>query len=119
MPPTEFAISMQGTDAARLAAFWSQVLGRPVDAGANEAFAAIGLAAPSPTAGSVWMFHQVPEPKTAKNRMHVDLITVDLPAEVKRVLDLGATHVADVEEDGATLTDPDGNEFDLVAVPSG
>ena len=43
MPSTEFAISMQGTDAARLAAFWSQVLGRPVDADANRAFAAIGL----------------------------------------------------------------------------
>lgn len=43
MPSTELAISMQVTDPARLAAFWSQVLAWPVGAGTNRAFAATGL----------------------------------------------------------------------------
>ena len=64
------------------------------------------------------MFLQVPEPKAAKNRMHPDLTTEDLPAEVARLTGLGATHLADHTEDGttwATLADPEGNEFDVVA----
>jgi hypothetical protein len=39
---------------------------------------------------------------------------------VQRLLTLGATHVRDVDEGGyqwATLTDPEGNEFDVVAAP--
>jgi Glyoxalase-like domain len=45
----------------------------------------------------------------------------DLGNEVERLLTLGATHVRDVEEGGyrwATLADPQGNEFDVVAVPA-
>lgn len=121
MSATEFAITLDCPDAARLAAFWSQVLGRQVDPGATEEFAAIGLAGGS-NGSPVWMFHKVPETKTAKNRAHVDLITADLPAEVDRVVGLGASRLADLEEGGvrwSTLTDPAGNEFDLVAQPAG
>lgn len=121
MSATEFAITLDCPDAARLAAFWSQVLGRQVDPGATEEFAAIGLAGGS-NGSPVWMFHKVPETKTAKNRAHVDLITADLPAEVDRVVELGASRLADLEEGGvrwSTLTDPAGNEFDLVAQPAG
>jgi hypothetical protein len=35
-------------------------------------------------------FHQVPEHKTAKNRVHPDLITTDLDAESERLISLGA-----------------------------
>jgi hypothetical protein len=119
MSATEFAITLDCANAAELAAFWAQALDRPADPGGTEDFAAIGLAE---GAGGrpVWMFHKVPEAKTAKNRAHVDLVTADLPAEVERLVRLGATRVADIEEDGAkwtTLTDPAGNEFDLVAQP--
>jgi predicted enzyme related to lactoylglutathione lyase len=120
MSSTEFAITLDCADAAELAAFWSQVLGRPADPGATEEFAAIRLAAGS-DGRPVWMFHKVPESKTAKNRAHVDLVTADLAAEVDRVIGLGASRVADVEEGGAkwtSLTDPAGNEFDLVAQPT-
>ncbi len=121
MSVTEFAITLDCANAAELAAFWSQVLGRPVDPGASEEFAAIGLAGGS-DGRPTWMFHKVPEAKTAKNRAHVDLVTADLAAEVDRVVGLGASHLADLEEDGVkwtTLTDPAGNEFDLVAQPTG
>jgi hypothetical protein len=115
-----FSISLDCENAGKLASFWSEVLDRPVDAGATDEFAAIGLdggAGPGP----VWMFHRVPEGKVAKNRAHVDFLSSDLGNEVERLLTLGATHLRDVEESGyrwATLADPQGNEFDVVAAPA-
>jgi hypothetical protein len=51
----------------------------------------------------------VPEPKTVKNRIHLDVRTPDLQA----LLDAGATLLrpADEEIDWNVLADPDGNEF--------
>jgi hypothetical protein len=109
---------MDGSDAGRLAGFWSRLLERPIDDGASADFASIGMAG----AGSgteVWMFHKVPETKVAKNRSHVDLASDDLEKAVAQALDLGATRIADIQEGGyqwTTLADPDGNEFDIVAV---
>ncbi len=58
-------------------------------------------------------FTLVPEPKTVKNRVHLDLRAADLTAETQRLVDLGATEVA--RRDGwITLTDPEGNEFDVL-----
>jgi predicted enzyme related to lactoylglutathione lyase len=60
------------------------------------------------------MFIKVPEPKSAKNRVHLDLGTADLDAEVQRVLALGAALVGHRDEYGitwSTFTDPEGNEF--------
>jgi predicted enzyme related to lactoylglutathione lyase len=120
MTATFYALTMDCSDAAKLATFWSGVLGRPVDDGATEEFAAIGMA---DHAGRqpFWMFVKVPENKTAKNRFHPDLVTADLDAEVKRVVDLGAVAKDTFEENDArwtTLIDPEGNEFDLVAEPA-
>ncbi len=101
-------------DAAALAEFWSGVLEQPIDAGANEFFAAIGRQA----SGTGFMFVQVPEPRNGKNRLHVDLVGPDHEAEVDRVIGLGAKRVADFDEYGArwtTLTDPEGNVFDIGA----
>jgi predicted enzyme related to lactoylglutathione lyase len=99
-------------DAARLAAFWAEVLGRPVDDGASPFFATVRGGSPA------LMFLKVEEPKRGKNRVHLDLTAADWRAEVKRVVDLGATFVAEFAEYGtewATLRDPEGNEFDLGA----
>jgi hypothetical protein len=112
-----FSVSLDCADASKLADFWSQVLNRPVDDGGNQDFATIGM---QDGAGLVWMFHQVPEAKQVKNRMHADFLAGALHEEVQRVLTLGATHVRDVEEGGyqwTTLADPEGNEFDIVAAP--
>jgi hypothetical protein len=57
---------------------------------------------------------KVPEPKLAKNRMHLDVMAVDPGAEVARLVQLGATRVADMDEYGYTWTvmaDPEVNEF--------
>ena len=111
MTSTLTHLTFDCTNAAALASFWAAVLDQPIDDGASPEYALV-------TGTPGWMFLQVPEPKGAKNRMHADLTTDDLPAEVVRLRDLGATHLADHTEAGttwATLADPEGNEFDVVA----
>ena len=111
------ALSIDCADAGKLAAFWAAALGRPADPGATPESATIpagGPGAPFPRLS----FHQVPEPKTVKNRLHLDLITKQTEAETSRLLSLGATQLRVFEKDGrhrwTTFADPEGNEFDLV-----
>ncbi|MGO9873458.1 MAG: VOC family protein [Acidimicrobiia bacterium] len=59
------------------------------------------------------LFLPVPEAKSGKNRLHLDFRPDDRDAEVKRLLDLGAT-LADVDhgvQAWVVLADPEGNEF--------
>ena len=75
-------------------------------------------------AGPRLFLQKVPEPKTVKNRVHIDLqVGAGLPpgerparvaAEVERLLALGATHLRAYDEMGehwVVLQDPEGNEF--------
>lgn len=114
------AVTFDCANALGLARFWAAVLGRTVGEGeppAGERFAML----PPPEGGDgapLLMFLQVPEGKTAKNRVHLDLGTDDLEADRARVLALGATPVHDRSEWGYTWTtfrDPEGNEFCLAA----
>ena len=100
--------------ADEIAAFWSAFVDRPVKDGANQFFALI----PASEDGTfpALMFLGVPEPRQGKNRLHLDLVATDLPAEVERAVALGATKVAEFDEYGTrwtTLTDPEGNVFDI------
>lgn len=59
-------------------------------------------------------FVPVPESKTVKNRLHLDLTPDDQEAEVARILALGARRIDLGQGPGATwvtLADPEGNEF--------
>jgi hypothetical protein len=99
-------------DAAALAAFWSSVLVRPVDAGATPAFATIGLDGEGPT----WMFHQPHgDLPSGENRLMLDLGgEADWAAQADRVEALGAKRISDNEQDGLSwvvLHDPEGNTF--------
>ncbi|WP_405629112.1 VOC family protein [Streptomyces sp. NBC_01174] len=106
-------ITIDCADAYELALFWAEVLGSQVsddDApGDPEAL----VEAP----GAALLFITVPEPKSGKNRIHLDIRperrTRD--EEVERLLALGATLVADHRKPNgrgwATLADPEGNEF--------
>ena len=114
------AVSVDCDDALAVARFWSAALDRPLDPNPSSNFAAIGMAEHRDTRGwrldddPTWLFAKVPEPKTAKNRMHVDLAAPDREAEVARLVELGATRVADMDEWGykwTVLHDPEGNEF--------
>jgi catechol 2,3-dioxygenase-like lactoylglutathione lyase family enzyme len=62
------------------------------------------------------LFQRVPEPKTVKNRLHLDLHAGPerRDAEVARLRDLGATVLQKVAEPGTehvVMSDPEGNEF--------
>jgi len=57
-------------------------------------------------------FQLVPEPKTVKNRVHLDLRCDRVEDEVERVLELGASIVAQYD-DHVVLRDPEFNEFCL------
>ena len=114
------AVTFDCADAAVLGGFWARALGEELDPGAGKAFASIGLHdAGRPV--SRWCFAQVPKGKSAKNRMHPDLVTPDLEAEVARLISLGASRTAEIEMGGmrwSTLQDPEGNEFDVIAEPA-
>jgi hypothetical protein len=63
------------------------------------------------------LFGSVPEPKTVKNRLHLDFRPDDQDREVERMLGLGASR-ADVgqgETSWVVLADPEGNEFCILS----
>jgi hypothetical protein len=63
----------------------------------------------------------VPEAKTTKNRLHLDLASAERAADVARLVGLGAVEVGEREVPGArwtTLRDPDGNEFCVAEEPT-
>jgi Glyoxalase-like domain len=63
-------------------------------------------------------FNTLPEPKTVKNRLHLDFISGTFDAETERLLSLGALRLRDLQPDKSrwtTFADIEGNEFDLIA----
>ena len=112
-------------DALVVGRFWSSAIGRPLDPEASSEFASIGFAGRRNRVGwgpverdadPTWLFECVPESKIVKNRLHLDVIAADPELEIARLVDLGATRIADRDEYGYTWTlmaDPEGNEFDL------
>jgi hypothetical protein len=111
-------------DALVVSRFWSALLGRPLAAEPepDADFAMIGGPDHETPGGTVnWLFARVPESKTAKNRMHVDLVADDREAEVDRLIGLGANRLADRSEYGhvwTVLADPEGNEFCVAGATS-
>jgi predicted enzyme related to lactoylglutathione lyase len=62
------------------------------------------------------VLQRVPEPKTSKNRMHLDIRTDQLDPTVERLVTLGARRLQPgiTEEAGfrwVVMADPEGNEF--------
>ena len=101
-------VSFDAHDALALATFWAAALGSDVDedSTAQKAFVeAAGWGGPN-----IW-FTRVPEPKTAKNRIHLDLRAPGaMDEEVGRLERLGAT-VLRRDTEITTMADPEGNEF--------
>jgi hypothetical protein len=108
MPSVIKTVTWDCADALVLARFWAAALGSDVDEDATSAKAFVEAAG---WGGPNMWFNQVPEPKAAKNRMHVDLRAPGRMAdEVSRLEALGAA----VIRRGRTITvmrDPEGNEF--------
>ncbi|MEY9929664.1 putative enzyme related to lactoylglutathione lyase [Catenulispora sp. GP43] len=109
------ALTIDCADPATLADFWGKVLGREVSPGATAENAQ--LLAADPASGPRMFFQNVPEAKTVKNRLHLDLSTEQYEAEIERLTGLGAKPLDEIEVPGArwtTFADPEGNEFDLL-----
>jgi Glyoxalase-like domain len=103
-------------DPGALGRFWSDVLGWPLveDERGYCWLSSTG----EPTAPPLLVFVPVPEPKTAKNRVHIDVNPsgCDQDEELERLLGLGATRV-DVGQGDVpwiVLADPESNEFCLL-----
>ena len=113
-------IAMNARDDSALGRFWAEALGWSV---ASEGpgvtnLEPVGFAYPDPIAVCIDIL-AVPEPKTVKNRVHVDFATTSAAHQadlVARLQDLGATP-ADVGQGDVpwtVLADPQGNEFCVV-----
>jgi hypothetical protein len=109
-------VTFDAADALGLARFWAAALGSDVDedSTADKAFVeAAGWGGPN-----MW-FNRVPEPKTAKNRMHFDLRAPgSVDDEVARLERLGAS-VLRRHGHYTEMRDPEGNEFCVEPGPPG
>jgi catechol-2,3-dioxygenase len=102
------SVTFDARDALVLAQFWAAALGSSVDEESTHDRAFVE--APGWGGPNLW-FQRVPEPKTAKNRVHFDLRAPGSVAdEVHRLQGLGAS-VLGAGEDLVVLQDPEGNEF--------
>lgn len=113
------SVTVDCAEVAKVAEFWSAALGLPLDPDASPYLASVNRTGEQLPR---FLFIKVPEAKTAKNRVHLDLLVegpVSRADEVARLVALGATHVADKDEWGhswAVLSDPEGNEFCIAAM---
>jgi len=108
MPSRWYSVVVDCRDPRAQARFWSAVLDLPVIHDNGDELC-VGVEGREPEL----TFVPVPEGKTVKNRLHLDLAPDDQDAEVERILGLGATRV-DVgqgEQPWVVLADPEGNEF--------
>jgi predicted enzyme related to lactoylglutathione lyase len=110
MTPTIAMVTIDCADPKDLATFWTEVLDAKIVHEVDGEFVILG---PS-SKGVLLGLQRVAEPKSGKNRAHIDLHTDDRAAEVQRLIGLGATMLAEHTLPGfawTVLTDPAGNEF--------
>ncbi len=102
----------------QLAEFWAAVLNWPLTED-PEGYCWLSSTGEPWAPPPVLVFAPVPEKKTVKNRLHIDVNPsgCDQAEELERLLALGATH-ADVGQGDSVpwivLADPEGNEFCLL-----
>ncbi|QUH04425.1 VOC family protein [Saccharopolyspora erythraea] len=103
-------VTFDCTDPQGLAEFWTRALDMTVAFDAGEFM----MLSPKSGNGPALGLQRVPEPRTGKNRVHIDLSTDDPAAEVRRLVELGARELGGYEAPGIrwrVLADPEGNEF--------
>jgi predicted enzyme related to lactoylglutathione lyase len=106
-------IAVDCNDVERVASFWSAALGwEPQPKGDYIWMSASGV----PEEPDVKLvFARVPEPKTVKNRMHIDIAPrgAEQDEEVSRLETLGARRIDIGQGDvpWVVMADPEGNEF--------
>ena len=109
-PLDQIGIDVEDFD--RSARFWSAVLGLKV-ASRSDRY----LQFEREGSGLEIYLQKVPEKKTSKTRVHMDIRVTDLDVALARVEALGGRMFQRVEESGSqwiVVLDPDGTEFCLV-----
>ncbi|MGA7173618.1 MAG: VOC family protein [Candidatus Dormiibacterota bacterium] len=113
-----YTVVIDSADPSALARFWAQVLDFQI---VFEESQEVVVARDDDTYPAL-VFVPVPEAKTLKNRLHIDLAPDDRDAEVVRLLELGAQRV-DVGQgpdvSWVVLADPEGNEFCVLSTREG
>ena len=112
VPTPEIGLVLDCAEPEQLASFWGPALGY-VNVGAVGSYVVLY---PDGRPGPKLLLQQVQEPKTTKNRMHLDIEVADIAAEAERLVALGATKVSEApcSEPGSNwlvMHDPEGNEF--------
>jgi hypothetical protein len=112
------ALNVDCRDPRLLAEFWSAALGYRLHDADEESASIVPAEGAS---GWTLLFFVVPEGKSVKNRLHLDLSPPDtMAAEVDRLLAAGATLQGRVDEGGSFWTvmlDPEDNEFCVLRGP--
>jgi predicted enzyme related to lactoylglutathione lyase len=107
-------ITFDCADPRALARFWAQVTGWPVIEEPQPGFEESAVATPGEGRPRLY-FVRVPEGKTVKNRVHLDVVPTDRTQdeEITRLTGLGARIISDrrPELGWVVLADPEGNEF--------
>jgi predicted enzyme related to lactoylglutathione lyase len=116
----QLAVVLDCADPVALAPFWAAAVGYRRVSGDGDPY--VVLADPAGRLPEL-LLQRVAEPRTAKNRMHLDLRVDDLDGEVARLVAAGARPVGGrVHEDGwvwQVLADPEGNELCVLRPPGG
>jgi predicted enzyme related to lactoylglutathione lyase len=101
------ALAIDCHDPPELARWWSRLLGGTVEVDDD------GDATLHSPGGLAIDFLRVPEAKSGKNRLHLDLRSTDLAEATEQAVALGATRADDIYDGGRwqVLRDPEGNEF--------
>jgi predicted enzyme related to lactoylglutathione lyase len=107
-------IGIDCADPGTLAEFWAAALGYRVG-DLDPAGIYLDLIPPDPALPVVY-FQGVPESKTTKNRVHLDLYEIDPAATIARLVGLGATPIGEPRSGSLggwwqVMADPEGNEF--------
>jgi Glyoxalase-like domain len=110
-------LCIDAANPAQIANFWAAALGwRRTWEEEGQVCLEPQLGSPDEGIAPDLLFLKVPEGKSVKNRLHLDLRPADQAAEVARLEALGARRVDIGQKDVSwvVMADPDGNEFDVL-----
>jgi hypothetical protein len=110
VPSRSFEVAIDANDPQRLRRFWMAALDYVEH---TTAEGAVDLVDPAGRGPTIW-FQHVPEPKTSKNRLHLD-VTVDQAERArltKKLVRLGGTVIGSFPR-FIVMADPEGNELCL------
>jgi hypothetical protein len=110
-----YSVVVDAMDPNRLARWWAEVLDFRL---LREASGEVVIGREG---GPRLLFTRVPAAKPDRGRLHIELDPDDRDAEMERLLDMGARHVAAGAAGGAriVLADPEGNEFCILTRQDG